>query len=176
MKRCVPALLLVLPIAMFLKFAPPSRAVEFTCPVTKLVPITFEPVTLRAAVRSFWDGKLYTIFGQLDDRAAGRPRLSHPEAHLGYECCRLHDEMNSTLTITGRRLDADSGPLVDWDTNTAYVDPANKTGLGGTRTPFAEVDKSAFAITSSFIVPALGCWEVTGHFHGEDLKVVIDVK
>jgi hypothetical protein len=83
--------------------------------------------------------------------------------------------MKSTLTISGRRLDADSGPLVDWDTNTAYVDPANPSG-GGPPTPAAKVDKSNFAITSSFIVPALGCWEVTGHFHGEDLKVVIDVK
>jgi len=40
----------------------------------------------------------------------------------------------------------------------------------------APIVKSDFAITSSFNVPALGCWEVTGHFHGEDLKVGIDVK
>ena len=99
-----------------------------------------------------------------------------PKIIWGTNLVDLHNEVKSSLTITGRRLDAESGPLVDWDTNTAYVDPANKTGLGGTQTPFAEVDKGAFAITSSFIVPALGCWEVTGHFHGEDLKVVIDVK
>jgi hypothetical protein len=65
--------------------------------------------------------------------------------------------------------------LLSWDANTAWIDRANP-GLSGTRTPVAEVDKGEFAITSSFYFPALGCWEVTGHFHGEDLKVVIDLK
>jgi hypothetical protein len=178
MKRYARALLLLLPIAMFLKFAPSSRAEEFTCPVTKLVPITFEPVTLRnSRANLLGTEKLYTIFPgnwtlvQRTDRGYRIPKLI-----WGTNVVDLHDELNSSLTISGRRLDADSGPLVDWDTNTAYVDPANSTGFSGTKTPVAQVDKSNFAITSSFIVPALGCWEVTGHFHGEDLKVVIDVK
>jgi hypothetical protein len=161
-----------------LKFAPSSRAEEFTCPVTELVLITFEPGTLHnSCANLLGTKKLYTIFPgnwtqvQRTDRGYRIPKII-----WGTNCVDLRDEVKSSLTITGRRLDADSGPLVDWDTNTPYVDPANVTGLGGTRTPFAEVDKGAFAITPSFIVPALGCWEVTGRFHGEDLIVVIDVK
>jgi hypothetical protein len=68
----------------------------------------------------------------------------------------------SSLTITGRRLDADSGPLLYWQANTAgSLDTTNQ---------------ARFAITSEFWVPALGCWEIAGHFHGEDLKVVIDLQ
>jgi hypothetical protein len=73
-------------------------------------------------------------------------------------------------------LDADSGPLLSWEANTAWIDPLTRNGPSGQRTPVAEIDKGAFFITSEFYVPALGCWEVTGHFHGEDLKVVIDLK
>jgi hypothetical protein len=46
-----------------LKFAPSSRAEEFICPVTKLVPITFEPVTLHnSRANLLGTEKLYTIF------------------------------------------------------------------------------------------------------------------
>jgi len=162
---------------LILKFAPSSRAQGFTCPVTKLVPIAFEPVTLHnSRANLMGTEKLYTIFPgnwtivQRMDRGYRIPQII-----WGTNVVDLHDEMKSSLTISGRRLDADSGPLVDWDTNTAYVDPANPGG-GGPPTPAAKVDRSSFAITSSFIVPALGCWEVTGHFHGEDLKIVIDLK
>lgn len=181
MKRCVPVLVVVLSLAMFLKFAPSSRAQEFTCPVTRLVPITFEPVGVFARIRSSLLGteKLFTLFPhnwqtvQRTDRGYRVPKII-----WGTNVVDLHTEVgdNSSLTITGRRLDADSGALVYWDANTAYIDPLTRTGFFGTRTPVAQIDKGAFFITSSFHVPALGCWEVTGHFHGEDLKVVIDIK
>jgi len=29
---------------------------------------------------------------------------------------------------------------------------------------------------SHFYVPTSGCWEVTGHFHGTDLTIVVDLK
>jgi hypothetical protein len=163
---------------MFLNFAPSSRAQEFTCPVTKQVPITFVPVGTFAGSRANLLGteKLFTVFPgnwhavQRTDRGYRVPKIV-----WGTKVVDLHEEVaHSSLTITARRLDAESGPLVDWDANTAWIDRANP-GLAGTKTPVAAVDKGDFAITSSFYVPALGCWEVTGHFHGEDLKVVIDV-
>jgi hypothetical protein len=178
MKRCVLALVVVLSIAILLNFAPSSRA-EFTCPVTKLVPITFEPVVLRtSAANLLGTEKLFTIFPgnwhavQRTDRGYRVPKVV-----WGTNVVDLHAEVgHSSLTITGRRLDADSGPLVAWDTNTAWTDPLSRTGFSGTLTPVSEVDKGEFFITSEFHLPTLGCWEVTGHFHGEDLKVVIDVR
>jgi hypothetical protein len=178
MKRCVLALVFVLSIAMFLSFAPSSRAGEFICPVTKLVPIAFEPVVLRnSAANLLGTEKLFTTFPgnwhtvQRTDRGYRIPKII-----WGTNVVDLHEEVgHSSLTITGRRLDADSGGLVDWDTNTAWIDRANP-GLSGKKTPVAEIDEADFAITSSFIVPTPGCWEVNGHFHGEELKVVIDIK
>jgi hypothetical protein len=166
-------------IAMFLILAPTTRAEGFTCPVTKATPITFEPVGTFAHARADLLGteKLFTVFPgnwhtvQRTDRGYRIPKIV-----WGTNVVDLHSEVgHSSLTITGRRLDAESGPLLYWDTNTAWIDPANK-GASGPRTPVAEVDKGQFFITSEFHIPALGCWEVTGHFHGEDLKVVIDVK
>jgi hypothetical protein len=178
MKGCVLALVYVLSIAMFLNFAPTSRAQEFTCPVTKSVPITFDPVRKQGRAGLLGTEKLYTMFPgnwhtvQRTDRGYRVPKIV-----WNTNVVDLHEEVGrSGLTITGRRLDAESGPLVYWDANTAWVDPLTRTGFSGTRTPIAQIDKGQFFITSEFIVPTLGCWEVTGHFHGEDLKVVIDVK
>lgn len=166
--------------AVVLSVAPASKAQEFTCPVTKSVPITFEPVGVFAKDYGTLLGteKLFTLFPhnwhtvQRTDRGYRVPKLV-----WGTNVVDLHEEVGrSSLTITGRRLDADSGPLLDWDTNTAWIDEKTRTGFTGTYTPIAEIDKNQFFITSSFFVPALGCWEVTGHFHGEDLKIVIDIK
>jgi hypothetical protein len=174
-----PFIVLTSVIAMFLTLASASRAEVFTCPVTTSVPITFEPVGTFAHARDRLMGteKLFTVFPgnwhtvQRTDRGYRVPKIV-----WGTNVVDLHEEVGrSSLTITARRLDAESGPLLDWDANTAWIDRANP-GLSKTHTPVAKVDRGEFFITSSFQVPALGCWEVTGHFHGEDLKVVIDLK
>ena len=167
-------------IAILVSLASASRAQDFTCPVTKSVPMTFEPIGTWAHARAYLLGteKLFTVFPgnwhtvQRTDRG-----LRVPKIVWGTNVVDLHAEVgHSSLTITGRRLDAESGPLVYWDANTAWIDPANPGVPTRALTPVAEVDKRQFFITSEFYVPALGCWEVTGHFHGEDLKVVIDLK
>ena len=66
-------------------------------------------------------------------------------------------DLDNSLTITGRRLDAASRPLVFEGANLGFV--------GGGK-----------FIVSAFSVPTLGCWEVTGHFRGADLKIVVDLK
>jgi hypothetical protein len=166
-------------IAMFLSVAQVSRAEGFTCPVTKSIPIAFEPIGTFARDRANLLGteKLFTMFpGNWHTVQRTDHGYRVPKIVWGTNVVDLHEEIGrSSLTITGRRLDAESGPLVYWDANTAWIDRANP-GLSGTRTPVAEVDKREFFITSEFYVPALGCWEVTGHFHGEDVKVVIDLK
>ena len=180
MKSSVVAFATLLALAVLaLSLAPASKAQDFACPVTKSVPLNFEPIGQWASSSRHLLGteKLFTVFPgswhtvQRTDRGYRVPKII-----WGTNVVDLHEEVgHSSLTITGRRLDAESGPLLEWDANTAWNDPANPT-VSGRRTPVAEVDKGQFAITSSFYVPALGCWEVTGHFHGEDLKVVIDLK
>lgn len=83
----------------------------------------------------------------------------------------------SSLTITGHRLDADSGPLRFGDANTAWIDEALRLWPApkAERTPVDNIDKDQFFITSQFYVPSLGCWEITGHFHGTDLTIVVDL-
>ena len=163
-----------------LSVAPATRAQDFTCQVTKPVPITFEPVGVFAGDRAKMLGteKLFTLFPgnwhtvQRTERGYRIPKLV-----WGTKIVDLHEEIGrSSLTLTGRRLDAESGPLQEWDTNTAWIDPLTRHGFTGKTTPVAEIAKDQFFITSSFYVPALGCWEVTGRFHGEELKIVIDVK
>jgi hypothetical protein len=76
------------------------------------------------------------------------------------------DTEQSSLVITGRRLDAEAGPLLYWHANTARTIDRNR---------FDDIDDVWFFITSTFVTPTPGCWEVTGHLHGEELKVVIDI-
>src|SRR5258706_15213008 len=106
----------ILSIAMFLNFAPSFRAAEFTCPVTKSVPITFEPVGTFAHDRANLLGteKLFTMFPgnwhtvQRSDRGYRVPKIV-----WGTNVVDLHEEVGrSNLTIAGRRLDAESGRLV----------------------------------------------------------------
>jgi len=165
---------------MFLNFPPTSLAQEFACPVTKLLPVTFEPVgifakPLRPGQSLLGTEKLFTIF---PGNWHAVERTDHGywvnKVVWGSKVVDLRTELESSLTITGRRLDAESAPLVDWDAHTAWLDRALEPS--GKLTPVADVDKGQFFITSAFYVPSVGCWEVTGHFHGEDLKVVIDIK
>jgi hypothetical protein len=170
-------------IALFLSFAPTSRAEDFTCPVTKASPITFEPVGVWAHDRAYLLGteKLFTVLPNWQLGVQWTERGYHfPKIVWGTTVVDLHEEVRSTLTITGRRLnvttDPESSPLVFGRANTAWIDQANRTGWVAKPTPVTEVDKGDFFITSDFYVPTRGCWEVTGHFHGEDLKVVIEVR
>jgi hypothetical protein len=175
-----PCLTLIALVLLVLSLAPAFKAQDFTCPVTKSAPINFESIGRWSRSRANLLGteKLFTLFPgnwhtvQRTDRGYRVPKII-----WGTNVVDLHEEVGrSSLTLTGRRLDADSGPLLYWDANTAWIDPLTRNGFFGQRTPIAQIDKSDFAITSEFYVPALGCWEVTGHFHGEDLKVVIDLK
>ena len=173
-------LLLFAPAVVVLSVVPASRAQDFTCPVTKPVHITFEPVGVFAEKRASMLGteRLFTLFPgnwhtvQRTDRGYRIPKLL-----WGTKAVDLHQEIGrSSLTLTGRRLDAEAGPLQAWDANTAWTDPLTRNGFTGERTPVAEINKDQFFITSEIHVPTRGCWEVTGHFHGEELKIVIDVK
>jgi hypothetical protein len=64
-------------------------------------------------------------------------------------------EQKPALTVTGRRLDAAATPLVASSaTNASAADIGDAMLVG--------ID-----------VPTLGCWEITGHYHGHELSFVV---
>src|SRR5262245_61699835 len=113
-------------IATFLSLPLASRAEGFTCPVTKSVPIAFDPVgTFAPSSALLVTEKLFTVFPgnwQTLQRTEQSYRL--PKSVCSTKVVDLHAEVgHPSLTITGRRLDAEAGPLVSWNTNTAWIDP-----------------------------------------------------
>ena len=64
------------------------------------------------------------------------------------------EEYPPELKVTGRRLDGDAPPLlVDKVTNALFVPHA--------------------AMLTGVIVPAPGCWEITGDYKGQKLSFVV---
>lgn len=75
-----------------------------------------------------------------------------------FDCSPQHwSKGPSLLTITGRHLDGPSEPLIFEGANNAYIP-----------------DKGPF-ITASVHVPTAGCWEITGHYKGENLTFVVKI-
>jgi hypothetical protein len=65
-----------------------------------------------------------------------------------------HRKEDYSLKVTGRRLDGDAPPLVvDKVTNALFVPHA--------------------AMLTGVILPAPGCWEITGDYKGEKLSFVV---
>ncbi|MCU1328867.1 MAG: hypothetical protein JWN34_4237 [Bryobacterales bacterium] len=141
-------------------FLPCIAQDSFDCPVTKAAPVKFEPTGTFAGygARLFGDEKLFTVFPGnwgLTQRRENGYRI--PKIVWGTNTFDLRkDGGGSALTITGRRLDATSGPLRFDVARTAW----------DSKGPF---------ITSEFYVPALGCWEVVAHFHEATLQIVINL-
>jgi hypothetical protein len=150
---------------------------KFACPITKPAPVTLPTGTFA---RLLGTENLFTIFpGNWQTTQKTERGYRIPKIVWGTATFDLKQEVgNSSLTITGLRLDADSGPLQFGDANTAWIDEVSLNGPvpKEERTPVAKIDKDKFFITSQFYVPTLGCWEVTGHFHGTDLMIVVDLK
>ena len=155
---------------------------KFTCPITKPTPVAFIPTGTFAGHQDELLGteKLFTVFPgnwqttQTSDRGYRVPKIVWGTATFDLK----QEVVSSSLTITGRRLDAEAGPLQFGGANTAHIDEATRFGPvpKDKRTPIDKIDKNQFFITSEFYVPTLGCWEVTGHFHGTDLTIVVDLK
>ena len=139
---------------------PSLSSAEVMCPVTKPSAVKFLPNGAFAGQETslLSDEKLFTVF-------PGAWNFIRPEDHTEHHRYLIPKivwgsnifDLDGTLTITGRRLDAASGPLEFQGAHLAQTSQGK-------------------AITSSFSVPALGCWEVVGHFHGTDLRIVIDLK
>ncbi len=63
-----------------------------------------------------------------------------------------------TLTVTGKRLDAASPPLKSDDhANTSWTDD----------------DRDHAFMVDAIDIPTLGCWQITGEYHGDELTFVV---
>jgi hypothetical protein len=69
---------------------------------------------------------------------------------------RLEDEPAPALAVTGKRLDGEAGHLVADQATNASADFGQAMLVGVT-------------------LPAAGCWEITGHYRGNDLSFVVRV-
>ncbi len=66
-------------------------------------------------------------------------------------------EPQPKLTVTGRRLDASAPPLT-----------ADHASNG-----FGRGDPNHAFMTVGFDIPTLGCWEITGHYEGQELTFIV---
>jgi len=138
-----------------------SRADDsFTCPVTKIPDPPFVPPAPWIA-RDYWYGteKLWTLLdpGRWEAREDSDRGYKVPKIVWWSRAYDWKKEPNPALTITGRRLDGPSAPLIFDGANNAYIE-----GRGS-------------FMTSSVHLPTLGCWEVTAHYKGTDLTFVVKV-
>lgn len=145
---------------------------KFTCPITRSAP----ELTLLGTE------KLFTFFPsrwQTTQKTGRGYRI--PKIVWGTATFDLKQEVgNSSLTITGRRLDAEAGPLEFGNASTVLNPEVSRVGPAP-KEERKDLSLSILATTtgiifSEFYVPTLGCWEVTGHFHGTDLTIVVDLK
>jgi hypothetical protein len=135
-----------------------------TCPVTRPPEVPFVPPAPYPAklppgyVGQFWYGtlKLWTML------MADGVWYALPLSTAGYtqkvfwwrQGYNMDAEPAPQLTVTGRRLDATAPPLVASQATNASAD-------------FGQ------AILVGIDVPTLGCWEITGHYHGHELSFIV---
>ncbi len=132
-----------------------------TCPVTKASEQTFVPPAIWGAGPWFGTEKLWTRVQmwehwRKDQLGYYVPKLAWFGSTFDWTPEHWPKE-RSLLTITGRRLDGPSKLLIFEGANDAYA-----PGEG----PF---------ITASAHLPTAGCWEITGHYKGENLTFVVKI-
>jgi hypothetical protein len=136
-----------------------------TCPISKppvrpFVPLS--PYPAKTSPDSFWFGtvKLWTSL-PVDGTWRSLPHYTPSDPTFrqklffwrqGYS---LRSEL-SHLTVTGRRLDASAPPLAADEANAGWQD-----------------DKEHPFMVTGVNFPTLGCWEVTGDYHGDKLTFVV---
>ena len=125
---------------------------SFTCPVTKPIESASPAPFSGESGKWFGTDKLWTLI-EPGRWVAGR--YEHRKIVWFSSEYDMHREPDPSLTITGRRLDGPSEPLI-FHTSNAYI-----PGRGS-------------FIPSNVTLPTLGCWEITGHYKGQDLTFVVD--
>ena len=134
---------------------------SFTCPVTKLSEQTFVPPAPWGdgghwfGTEKLWTGvDMYWGHWFKDEQGYYVPKTAWFSSTFDWTLERWSHER--LLTITGRRLDGPSKPLIFDGASNAYM-PGR---------PF---------ITASAHLPTAGCREITGHSNGENLTFVVKI-
>jgi len=134
-----------------------------TCPVTKPSDPAFVPPSPYPAKPSggdFWfgSGRLWTVLGTAGTWS-GLPHYTPNDPTFrqklffwreGYD---YRAEPQPKLTITGRRLEGPAPPLLADQASGGWHD-------------------DSFMVTA-INIPALGCWEITGHYEDQNLSFVV---
>jgi len=139
-----------------------------SCPITRPPAKEFiPPAPYKRDGNSFWLGtkKLWTL---LPERAIWE-WAPHPPGHeqevqpltakifwmrLGYDS---RAEERPAIKVTGRRLDGPSPSLLVLPPTNAFQEPGS-------------------AMLTGVYVPAPGCWEITGDYHGDNVSFVVWVE
>jgi hypothetical protein len=139
-----------------------SDGVPSTCPVTRPSEHPFVPPAPYPSAGAFWIGseKLWTnitaggIWSSLPHYTPDDPRFRQKlfRWHEGYD---WRKENPPELTVRGIRLDA-AAPPIDMDEH------ANNAGIS-----------DAVAMVVGIFIPTVGCWQITGEYHGEELTYVV---
>jgi hypothetical protein len=137
-----------------------------TCPITKLGDRPFvppPPYPAKAPAGAFWFGtdRLWTMLG-VDGSWTGLPHYTPSDPTFRQKLFWFRQgydgkaEPQPHLTVTGKRLDAPASPLM--------ADPASGS--------YGEQDWRSFMVVG-INLPTLGCWEITGHYEGDELTLVV---
>jgi hypothetical protein len=145
-------------------FTPGVREPLTSCLTTRPPDVPFVPPAPYPAILppeyagQFWYGtpELWTMLG-VDGTWGGLPHDAHGYSQKvfwwrqGYSTGK---EPNPDLTVTGRLLGGTAPPLLALHATNASADFGQAMLIG--------ID-----------IPTLGCWEITGHYHGHDLSFVV---
>ena len=143
-----------------------GKDVPESCPVTKTPARPFTPPSpypSKTSPDSFWYGtaRLWTslpangTWRGLPHYTLGDPTFRQKLFYWrqGYN---LQSESPPHLTVTGKRLDDSAPPLAADEANAGW-----------------QSDKEHPFIVTGVNFPTLGCWEVTGDYHGDKLTFVV---
>jgi hypothetical protein len=137
-----------------------ADSVPDTCPVTKpsdkpfVPPYPYPP---RPYPGGSWFGtdRLWTV-APVAWRGLGHYTPDDPTFRQKMQWWRqgydYRTEPIPKLKVTGRRLDAPAAPLMAEASNVAGALPSMMVGIN---------------------LPALGCWEITGHYENDELTLVV---
>jgi hypothetical protein len=135
-----------------------SDGVPSTCPVTKPSEHPFMPPAPYPSAGAFWIGseKLWTNI-TADGIWSGLPHYTPDDSRFRQKLFWWHEgydwrtENPPELTVRGIRLDAPAPPI-DMDEH------ANNAGI---------------SMVVGIFIPTVGCWKITGEYHGEELSYVV---
>ena len=124
---------------------------SFTCPVTK--PLESASPAPCSESSGKWVGteKLWAL---IDERWGTRfhTDLGFEQRKIVWFSSAYDWKKKMPLTITGRRLDGPSAPLIFDFASNAFI-----SGKG-------------YFIVSALTLPTMGCWEITGHYKSQELS------